>query len=575
MVDGSPAVGSLFTIPVLCAVLSGLAWFFLALSFYRGDFAISKQSSIAYDQEQTEARISGLSWNENTTLVNFENFKELRTLGSIWLTALVLPPSADCTVLGLKDKIILPANQYHPAMAKEENMQSKCRSRYEQHCFWQASDYKPSPEFLDVLREYEKYHRDCVQGHDLLDLNDRGSVPKNTSCKYVIWSDMDGNGNQLISLVSAFLYGLMTGRVLLMTPKAQLQYMLCEPFPFSSWLAPEGIPHASERYETPEERHSVFYEQALQNKSDGKPIVTPKHLVVMNSHWIQPDDLRFFCQGEQKLLDQIPWLYFWSNNYIAPGYYFLPNFRTKLNKWFPDRALFLHAGRYLLSPRDEIWERVLRFYYAYLDFADRRVGIQVRSWDGNYDPVISEHIMSCGWRWGLLPKLADTKSEEFRDDSGGERISVVVTSLRREYAEGIVEVFANNGTVGHETVTVLNPSSEGYQMFGQIDHDRKAISEIWLLSFTEQIISTPKSTFGYVAHGLAGRKPFVFNKFGGGEVPDPPCLESNMPGPCFINHPHNMLCPLDGPSDGIGDSFTVLPEVRHCLLQWGIGVVER
>ncbi|KAL2651897.1 hypothetical protein R1flu_020025 [Riccia fluitans] len=140
----------------------------------------------------------------------------------------------------------------------------------------------------------------------------------------------------------------------------------------------------------------------------------------MNSTWLLPDDLRFFCQGEQTLLDQIPWLSFWSNNYVAPCFYFLPSFQAKLHKWFTDRALFLHAGRYLLSSRDEIWTRITRLNDTYMASADHRVGIQVRAWDNKYYLVIGELIMSCTWRSGLLPKLVENLNSKFGELKGEE-----------------------------------------------------------------------------------------------------------------------------------------------------------
>ncbi|BBM96876.1 xyloglucan fucosyltransferase [Marchantia polymorpha subsp. ruderalis] len=553
---------------VVIACLGLLAWFLLALGFFADVVRRSPYSSAITQHLQTK------TWRRAN------------------------PAEIDCGVVGVEGKFIPKDQQYHPLTEKGNRVGKSCRSRYEQHCLWKSSNFRPTAEFLGVLRSYEEHHSRCVEGHDLQTALDQGSAPKD--CQYLIWNDLDGKGNQLVSLVSAFVYALLTRRVLLITREAQLQHLLCEPFPSSSWVVPEEVPHV--RHRAKEARHGTFYARALNETAQGRPVTAPKHLVCFLSNLQKPDDLRFFCPGEQKLLEKVPWLFFWSNQYSVPGLYFVPGFRAKLNAWFPDRAVFLHAGRYLLSPRDEIWLRVMRIYTAHMAPADRRVGIQIRAWSNEYKPIITRHILSCAWFSGLLPNVSSARganstsssledddmatpveddvanrdAEDFSAARAGERVSVVLTSLRREYAEGVAEAFAEGRTEARQTVTVLSPSAEGEQRTGRMSHERKAIADMWLLSFADDLISTPRSTFGYVAHGLAGIRPIVFNRYGldPDTVPDPPCLRTNVPGPCFIDHPHQMSCPLDGPAFDIGDSATALPEVRHCLLQWGVGVFE-
>lgn len=272
------------------------------------------------------------------------------------------------------------------------------------------------------------------------------------------------------------------------------------------------------------------------------------------------------------------------------GLYFVSSFRAQLNIWFPDRAVFLHAGRYLLSPQNDIWERVTNEYKAHMAAADRRLAIQVRAWSNAYTPIISEHILACAVYAGVLPNVSssivpdqrpnDEIQSPHNSETNQERISVVLTSLREEYAQKLAEAFNESVTSMAETaasrVSIFSPSAEGEQQTGLLSHERKVIADMWLLSFADDFISSPRSTFGYVSHGLAGIKPIVFNQYGLNkmEVPDPPCWRTNLPGPCFIDHPHNMQCPLDDPVSNIGDAHADLPEVRPCELQWGIGLFE-
>lgn len=79
---------------------------------------------------------------------------------------------------------------------------------------------------------------------------------------------------------------------------------------------------------------------------------------------------------------------------------------------------------------------------------------------------------------------------------------------------------------------MVSPSSEGHQQTGDLDHDMKALTDMWLLSFMDDIVSSPRSTFGYVAHGLAGITPIVFLRLGAETIPELACERTNLPGPC-------------------------------------------
>lgn len=438
-------------------------------------------------------------------------------------------------------------------------------------------------------------HERCVKGHNLTEHSLKGTTP--AGCQYVVWRDMDGKGNQLISLVSAFVYSLLTHRALLITPDASLQHLLCEPFPRSSWLVPEGFPEQWMREKSAENQQDLYSRAedltrgngSILQRNNNNVIPTPKHLNVGLSNYSPHQARRFFCPTEQKLLARIPWLLFRSNQFSAPGLYFVPEFRELLNTLFPDKALFLHAGRYLLSPTNEVWDRIARYYDAYLATADTKLGIQVRTWTNSYKPIISHHILQCSIATQLLPNLINhnTSSHEPNPNPNPtpnsnatppKRIAVLMAALGAEYHHDLRESFLLNENEGNHRVMVVSPSSEGKQQTGLLEHDKKAIADMWLLSFTDNIISSPRSTFGHVAHGLAGITPIVFQRWGIDEsqLPDQLCESTNLPGPCFIDHPEHMICPLDAPgAGGVGDVDDSVPEVRHCLHQWGIGVYER
>jgi xyloglucan fucosyltransferase len=68
-------------------------------------------------------------------------------------------------------------------------------------------------------------------------------------------------------------------------------------------------------------------------------------------------------------------------------------------------------------------------------------------------------------------------------------------------------------------VVVHQPSHEGAQHTEARGHNQRALAEIYLLSFCDRIVTTAVSTFGYVAHGVAGVRPVVLLRAPSPEMP--------------------------------------------------------
>ena len=106
-------------------------------------------------------------------------------------------------------------------------------------------------------------------------------------------------------------------------------------------------------------------------------------------------------------------------------------------------------------------------------------------------------------------------------------------------------------------------------------HDETAIVDIWLLSFMQELVTTPFSTFGSTASGLAGIVPMLFNWYGENRVNDAACTRTNAGGPCFIVYPRNQPCDLDQARASIFDPFNKVPEVKFCDFNPGLGIVVK
>ncbi|KAF3617609.1 hypothetical protein FXO38_33889 [Capsicum annuum] len=70
----------------------------------------------------------------------------------------------------------------------------------------------------------------------------RSTTGSSVDCNYLVWISYSGLGNRILTLASAFLYAVLTNRVLLIDPGVNMPDLFCEPFPEVSWLLPPDFP---------------------------------------------------------------------------------------------------------------------------------------------------------------------------------------------------------------------------------------------------------------------------------------------------------------------------------------------
>lgn len=504
------------------------------------------------------------------TQVNLHTLKDL---------SFVHTPTFNCSDIGLHPQGVVEEQHYH-TFPSHSNLKNSCQSRYQQHCFRKNTTPKffPPPKFLSVLREYEAYHERCTRGFNLTSLAIDGKVPQN--CTYLVWKSMDGMGNQLLSLVCAFIYSLLTNRAMLIATDSHIEQYFCNPFPFSSWVLPEEFPEAQLRSAA---KRLFVYVNEIEKKEKSACTVSnnlpkliaeaPKHLQVFISCCDEARDHQFFCPTAQKLLSGVNWMFYQSHEYTLPAFYFVPEFRSTLNDWFPQKDVFMHGARYLLNPTNGLWSRITDVYKSQMDGAERQIGFQVRSWSGSYVPSVSKQILRCGVEQKLLPRpLEHVGASEVAMEKHRQRIAVMVASLRSEYQQDLAADFANFTNSEGSLVNVFTASQEGSQKTGDRDHDEKAIIDIWLLSFMHDMVITPFSTFGSCASGLAGTIPLLFMNYEQDKLNEPACGRSNVAGPCFIKYPWNRPCYLDPARSSIFDPGFMLPEIKYCDLNPGLSI---
>ncbi|VAI71956.1 unnamed protein product [Triticum turgidum subsp. durum] len=232
-------------------------------------------------------------------------------------------------------------------------------------------------------------------------------------------------------------------------------------------------------------------------------------------------DKLFFCDDDQRVLRDIQWLVMRTDSYIVPGLFLVKAFQEELGMLFPEPdTVFHHLGRYLFHPTNPVW--------------------------------------------GLIARDDDEPAA-----AGAQQpTAVLVTSLKGWYSDKMKEMYWERATADGKVVVVDQPSHEETQRYNVRSHEHKAWAEVYLLSVANMLVTTGQSTFGYVAQGLGGLKPWVLHHVANGTV-GWPCSRDVSMEPCF-HVPPLYDCKRRE------DAGLIVPHVRHCGdLPAGLKLVDR
>ncbi|CAN6208279.1 unnamed protein product [Urochloa humidicola] len=454
-----------------------------------------------------------------------------------------------------------------------------CLSRYSASRRWkQQSPFPASPYLLQKLRRYEANHRRCGPGTAsyraaMAQLMSGRNADGAAECKYVVWLPLQGLGNRMLSVVSTFLYALLTGRVLLVHETPEMEALFCEPFPGASWVLPPDFPYTDgfsaytkESYVNMLENGIVRHDADAGGDAGALPAYVYFHLEQISLRLQN----HTFCEEDHRVLDRFNWMVLRSDSYFAVALFLMPAYGGELGRMFPAKGSVFHLlGRYLLHPGNRAWGIVERFYDGYLAGADEVLGIQVRI--APFIPItfeaMYEQITQCAREHELLPQVVTGTGEP----GGGPRPSsaakakvrkkaVLVVSLKPEYYERLHSVYYTNATATGEVVAVFQPSHDQDQHTEALAHNERALAEIFLLSFSDRVVTSGFSTFGYVAHALAGIRPWLLM------LPDRntmraevACVRPASVEPCLHSTP-SLVCRAEQDLDPVAH----VPFLRHC-----------
>lgn len=436
--------------------------------------------------------------------------------------------------------------------------------------------HKPSSYLISRLRRYEILHEKCgphaESYNKTLEQLKFGRQPESSDCSYVVWISFSGLGNRILTLASAFLYALLTNRVLLVDPGVDMVDLFCEPFPEVSWFLPLDFPLKGQFNSFNQNSPSCYGRMLKDNVSANlHGLKPPSHVYLHLVHDYDDQDKLFFCDENQDFLQKIPWLIMKTDDYFIPSLFLMPSFEQELKNLFPNKETVFHfLGQYLFHPTNSVWGLITRYYQAYLAKANEKIGIQIRIFDSGSGPFqyVLDQILACAVKENLLPEIS--RQDSITSPSGTKSKAVLVTSLTSWYSQQMRSMYWEHPSTTGELVGIYQPSHEEYQQTEKQIHNRKALAEMFLLSFTDVLITSSWSTFGYVAQGLGGLKPWILYKPENQSAPDPPCGRAMSMEPCFHSPPFYDCKVRRGVDTG-----ALVPHVRHCEdMSWGLKLVN-
>jgi xyloglucan fucosyltransferase len=447
-----------------------------------------------------------------------------------------------------------------------------CLSRYRTAFYRRNIPHKPSHHLVQRLRAHEALQKRCGPGTSLYQkaaeqLRSGQSSNLDPDCNYLVWISYSGLGNRILTTASAFLYSLLTNRVLLVDRGKDMDDLFCEPFPETSWLLPLDFP-LKNKFANFSITSKESYGNMIKNKVD---VDNANYVYLHLDHGYNYEDKLFFCEKDQRTIQNARWLILRSDVYFVPSLFLNSLFEDELNLLFPEKdTVFHHLGRYLFHPTNAVWGLITRYHESYMAKADERIGIQVRVFEVEHGPFqhVLDQIISCTQKEGLLPQISS--NEIAHPATTPKSKTVLFTSLNIEYYEYIRSMYWENPTSTGEIVSVYQPSYEGYQQSEKKNHNRKAWAEMYLLSLTDKLVTSGWSTFGYVAQGLGGLRPWIMFRPENRTVPDPSCRRDVSMEPCFHSPPF-----YDCKENRGTDTGNLVPHVRHCDdISWGIKIVD-
>ena len=171
-------------------------------------------------------------------------------------------------------------------------------------------------------------------------------------------------------------------------------------------------------------------------------------------------------------------------------------------------------------------------------------------------------ILACSRQECILPETVDDSDEAAVTTTGtgggggggnnGSSTAILIASLYADYYERLRSRYYEHAAKAGDGVGVgmFQPTHEERQATDKLAHNQKALAEIYLLSFSEELLTSGLSTFGYVSSNLAGVRPTILLTAFHHKVPATPCRRAVSMEPCNLTPPRGVECRAGEAVDG-------------------------
>lgn len=361
----------------------------------------------------------------------------------------------------------------------------------------QAHPHKLAGPIAKRAAQYEQDVRDRMKGVDLKeDLNGPWNGEGN---RYLAYRphEGDGLGNRILGTASAWILSLLTDRILLVASPGQVEWneLFCEPFFQTSWLWPMPI--------------EWFQGRDCDDLTVKMDRNYPSPVRIARINLDHRKDNRAYqalvCRGDlREDWQKVKVMVVSINQWLVPLLMSNPQYRSKLQEWFPEGDGFTQILSYLFHPANSIWQRIQP---KLNEWSQNTVAIHLRDFAiwvtqvGHFDKVTS--VMTCIQQHSLNTK------------------QVYLATMNRD---------SYNQLSKHYNVTYEANSTPTEQLF-TTEALQSAMLDMYTLSQAQDLILSPGSTMGYIAQALAGRPAWLLDPQGCTRYRShEPCLHAGFTG---------------------------------------------
>lgn len=353
-----------FNLALLCGLLSGIILLYMRRGNERR--AMRKASKLA-------ARRKSSSMAESLAFVKADevDFEGLRPPAHPTVDYYVSTTNIPVVTDSIDKSSSSSAYQYRPESHPVEQAAKpvKCRHRWTKYLAQNSP--KPNEKLEELLKRYIRLHDKHTRE---LGFEEALRLPLHSRAnkiKYLVWMPHEDGGlaGQMLSLVSAFLFAILTDRVLLADFPPEIEHVFCEPFPNSSWLLPEDLKFALKAAPKAmlavKQREPVRMAKLSLERGD---MTDDKHLLS--------------CHGTLKaVFGHIQWLVIQADYDFTQTIASNRAHQNQLNQLFgllsqesgnTGGSIYAPLHRFLLHPSNFLWEKLTSQYHIYYSDQDPR-----------------------------------------------------------------------------------------------------------------------------------------------------------------------------------------------------------